>query len=356
MAIRQISLTDFRNLQSDTIDCHDRLNLIYGINGSGKTSFLEALFVLCQGRSFRSHQLKNCAQHDKAGFLLFGRFNKYRAGLSLTGSKIDIKINGEKVSRRSELVKRTPIQILNSDSFQLVEGSPEHRRKYLDWCLFHVKHGYAESLSQYNHCLKQRNALLKSRKNLSLLSYWNEKIIEPAENINSCRQQAVDRIQMAIINHPDDLIDGKQIELKYQPGWSKESDFKLALERDSERDIRAGYTNSGIHRGNILITSNQLNAEQNLSRGQKKRLSLMLLVEGLEFLKAAGHEAIILLIDDLSAELDKSSQKRVINVLDNMGLQLFVTNTDPFENTMVENKEFKMFHVEHGNIVPQEIR
>ena len=106
MAIRQLSLTDFRNLESTTLDFHPSLNLVYGDNGSGKTSLLEAIHVLCQARSFRQQQLKKCIKHDKPNFLLFGRFDGYKAGLSKSDKFLEIRVNGESIKRRSMLVRK----------------------------------------------------------------------------------------------------------------------------------------------------------------------------------------------------------------------------------------------------------
>ena len=97
MAISQLSLTDFRNLKSTTLDFDRRFNLISGDNGSGKTSLLEAVYVLCQAQSFRTHQLKQCIRHDKPGFLLFGRFDGFKAGLARYKDRLEIRINGETI-------------------------------------------------------------------------------------------------------------------------------------------------------------------------------------------------------------------------------------------------------------------
>src|SRR5210317_1095072 len=125
MAIRQLSLTDFRNLRSTTLDFDKHINLVTGANGSGKSSLLEAIYVLCQAHSFRTHQLKQCVRHGKSSFLLFGRFADFKAGLSKSDKKLDIHVNGESIKRRSELVRRVPVRIVNADSFALIEGAPQ---------------------------------------------------------------------------------------------------------------------------------------------------------------------------------------------------------------------------------------
>jgi len=155
MTIRQLSLTDFRNLRSTTLDFDPRLNLIVGKNGSGKTSLLESIYVLCQAHSFRTHQLRQCIQHGEPNFLLFGRFDDFKAGLSRSFSKLEIHVNGEAVKRRSELVRRAPVSVVNADSFALIEGSPQKRRAFLDWCLFHVEHSYADAWAEFQHALRR---------------------------------------------------------------------------------------------------------------------------------------------------------------------------------------------------------
>ena len=115
MSISQLSLTNFRNLKSTTLDFHPSINLISGSNGSGKTSLLESIHVLSQACSFRTHQLKQCISHGNPGFLLFGRFGGYKAGLSRSQQKLEIKLDGEPIRRRSTLVSKTPVNIVNAD-------------------------------------------------------------------------------------------------------------------------------------------------------------------------------------------------------------------------------------------------
>ena len=161
MSIHQLKLTDFRNLVNTTLDFHPSLNVIYGDNGSGKTSLLEAIYALCQANSFRQHYFKKCIQHGKDQFLLFGHFTEYKVGLAKSDDKLEIRVNGQSIKRRSQLVSKTPINIINSDSISLITGSPEKRRQYVDWCLFHLEQTYIENWVCFRHALRQRNKLLK---------------------------------------------------------------------------------------------------------------------------------------------------------------------------------------------------
>ncbi|MDC1287684.1 DNA replication/repair protein RecF [Gammaproteobacteria bacterium] len=352
MAIRQLSLTDFRNLRSTTLDFNAHVNLISGDNGSGKTSLLESIYVLCQADSFRSHQLRQCVCHGKSSFLLFGRFIDFKAGLSKSNKKLEIHVNGEVIKRRSELVRRVPVQIVNANSFALIDGTPQQRRVFIDWCLFHVEQSYAQCWVELRHALKQRNRLLKSRQNLNLIDYWDEHLVTPSLQLHRMRRQQCVELGELITTEFSDLLHDIPVEIEYRKGWPEGIDLAQALVAQRQRDIQSGFTNAGIHRDDLLITTKGIKATEVLSRGQSKRLCLALLMASLEMVSRSTGKRIILLIDDLHSELDISAQQRVYQKLSAMDLQLFVSNIgrNPPEGLA---KDFKMFHVEHGTIKPR---
>ena len=353
MAISQLSLTDFRNLRSTTLDFNPRFNLINGDNGSGKTSLLEAIYVLCQAHSFRTHQLKQCIKHDKSGFLLFGRFDHHKAGLSKNDKKLEIHVNGESIKRRSELVRKTPINIVNSDSFVLIDGAPQKRRAFLDWCMFHVEPAYAENWRLFQHALRQRNRLLKSRQDLKLLDYWDQHLIEPSMRLSAMRRKYCQQLQEIIEVELREILSGISLELEYRQGWANEHCLADAIKISRKRDIRSGFTNTGIHRDDLRILSKGRNASEILSRGQCKRLCLALLLAALKVVSKSSKDRIILLIDDLHSELDRTAQDLVYQQFNDMDLQMFISNIDSAVPDAISEKEFKLFHVEHGIIKPR---
>ncbi len=353
MSIRQLSLTDFRNLKSTTLDFDPHFNLISGDNGSGKTSLLEAIYVLCQAQSFRTHHLKQCVSYDKGSFLLFGHFDNFKAGLSKNNKKLEIHIDGEVVKRRSELVRKAPVNIVNAGSFELIEGPPHKRRAFLDWCLFHVEPRYAQYWAQFQHALKQRNRLLKTRSDLELIDYWDQYLLEPSLQLSAMRRQYCKTIKNLLNAGADNILAGLPIELEYLQGWSQDIDLGEALRRNRERDIKTGYTGMGIHRDDLYFTSRGKSISEILSRGQGKRLCLALLLSVLKLVNAERDNRIILLIDDLHSELDKRAQGMVYQQLTEFDLQLFVSNIERVEPQGINAKESKMFHVEHGIIKPR---
>lgn len=353
MTIRQLSLTDFRNLRSTTLDFDSRFNLVTGSNASGKTSLLEAVYVLCQAQSFRTYQLRQCIRHGESSFLLFGRFADFKAGLSRNQEKLDIHVNGEAVKKRSELVRRVPVNIVNSDSFELIDGSPQKRRAFLDWCLFHVEHGYAQDWSEFRHAMRQRNRLLKSRRDIKLLGYWDKHLCAPSERIHAMRRQLCGELQRLLQADAAGLLSDLPIEFDFRRGWPGEVSLAQALAAQRERDIRSGFTNCGIHRDDLVLTSTGNKVDEVLSRGQGKRLCLALLLAALQLVGRKTGQRIILLIDDLHSELDEQARDRVYRKLVEMDLQLFISNIDSAVPAALQAKEFKMFHVEHGTIKPR---
>ena len=353
MSIRQLSLTDFRNLKSTTLDFDPSINLICGDNGSGKTSLLEAIFVLCQAHSFRTHLLKQCIHHEKNGFLLFGRFDGFKAGLSKTHEKLEIKLDGEAIKRRSELVRRSPINIVNAASFELVEGAPAVRRKFLDWCLFHVEHEYAEIWLQFQHALRQRNRLLKTSRDLIQLDYWDQALIEPALKLSEMRKKYVAELKTTVDECLESIISGITPGFEYYQGWAQDEDLGEAMRKRRSKELKAGFTGSGIHRDNLKLTSAGYPVAEILSRGQSKRLCLALLLAALKLVSRSNDTRIILLIDDLHSELDQESQNLIYQQLLEMNLQLFISNVETRLPAVLSTKEVKMFHVEHGTIKPR---
>jgi DNA replication and repair protein RecF len=284
---------------------------------------------------------------------LFGRFADFKAGLAKSDKKLDIHVNGEAIKRRSELVRRVPVRIVNADSFALIDGAPQKRRAFIDWSLFHVEHDYAQVWADFNHALRQRNRLLKNRQDLHLLEYWDQHLLTPSIQLQQMRQHQCQELRRVMVEEFAELLDGIAIEMEYRQGWPAGTDLMDALKQQRHRDIKSGFTNVGIHRDDLWFTSAGHKADQVLSRGQGKRLCMALLMASLKLVGQKTGKQIILLVDDLHSELDREAQLKIYRQLTAMDLQLFVSNIDERLPEGLQTKEFKMFHVEHGTIKPR---
>ena len=165
MYIERLDISFFRNLTHESVELSRGINFFWGPNGAGKTAILEAAHVLARGRSFRSSRSRTWIQHgadaltvrgalrNEAGMLETLAISKERAG------KTVLRVNGEPEPRISEAAQRIPLQVLLPDVADLVFGSPQLRRQWLDWGAFHVKPEYLRTLRSYARALQQRERL-----------------------------------------------------------------------------------------------------------------------------------------------------------------------------------------------------
>ena len=352
MAIKQLSLNDFRNLKSVTLDFSPSYNLIIGDNGSGKTSLLEAIFIVCQGRSFKTNHLNECIQHSKNNYLLFAKFDMYQVGISRSKQKTHIRLNQENIKRISSLIERTPIINIDSKSFDLLLGPPSLRREYIDWCLFHVEHNYRKIWGDYSRSLKQKNILLKSGKSEKEIDYWDRHLSQLCKQIYQYRKDYLDMIIQFYKNLNAEMKSGIDISIEYKPGWDNKEDPLTSLVVNRQKEMKKGFSSIGSHRDLINITVNDIVVSEVLSRGQLKKLSINLLLSQILLVKSMTNKNIIVLIDDLESELDDKNVINIIKLLKTLDVQLFVTNIRLQEYLTESREEYKMFHVEHGMIKP----
>lgn len=327
------------------------LNLICGDNGAGKTSILEAIFLLGQGQSFR---------HAEAGPLI--RKGEKRAQVvadleASTGaiSRLGIQRNkqqfiarnsGQDVFRRSELFRLLPLQLITPQSHELIERGPELRRRYLDFGLFHVEHSYHQTLMAYQRVLKQRNAGLKTG-DIRLAHSFDEQLIMLSDTIIEKRRQLLDRIEkqlspfLAAIDFPF------SVGLSLSKGWKAGMSLQEVLLKSEPQDLAKGYTSAGIHRAQLKILAEGVPASKVLSRGQQKLMVYGLVLSLSQLIADITDEPPLLLIDDLGAELDQRNAQNILNFLQGLGAQLFITVLDKEKYKIPEGT--RVFHVEQGS-------
>ena len=167
MSLRRVQVTDFRCLQSAALELDPRFTLISGPNASGKTSLLEALYVLGRGRSFRTRRLEHLIRHGTAQFVVFGEVQtadrRIPLGVEGTDGGVRAKNWRCKAASLAELALLLPVQIIDPEVHRLIEEGPSRRRRFLDWGVFHVDQLFIGHWQRFHQALKQRNAALKSQ-------------------------------------------------------------------------------------------------------------------------------------------------------------------------------------------------
>lgn len=364
MSLKRLLLVDFRNLQSAELRPAPKLNFLQGPNGSGKTSVLEGISTLALGRSFRTRKYRNIIKLDAACFSVFAELSQldtsYRVGVARQRSgQSQFKINDRNVVSAAELAHILPYQVINSQSFMLLEGGPTERRRFLDWMVFHVKHSYRELWADYARCLKQRNTLLRSGKIAGFeFQIWDTTLSALAEQIDQLRLEVLEGYLPELADYLQQFafIGQGELSVDYQKGWAKASSLQQQLDEARDRDVRAGFTTIGPHKADIKIKLNKKDAAEIFSRGQQKALVAAMYMAQMNVFQKSNGKDCVLLIDDLPAELDQENQQMLCGWVARLQrVQTFITGIDlrPTIESWPEalaKEDCKMFHVKHGQV------
>lgn len=363
MKLDEVQIQQFRNLSKIVVHPSEKLNFICGLNGSGKSSFLEALHYLGYGRSFRTSKHKNVIQHDAENFNVFCRCTDDQGGnlkLGMSRGQDDsfvVSVNGEKTNRLSEIVSLLPIQIFTPQSSELVLGSPSQRRRFLDWGLFHVEHSFPQASKNYSRLVKQKNALLRQMQNgvsenqASHMHFWDNQIVLEGETITKLRKSFLEAIKERIYANLSHFLPEFSLEISYYRGWEKGIDLRESIQNKTQKDIRNGYVSVGPHKADLKITFNGVDVSESLSRGQLRMLVAALQLAQIQYLAEATGKSSVFLLDDIGAELDESKRELFLDKLIESDTQLFVTAIEKSQLPFIDKyNNKKMFHVEHGHM------
>jgi len=349
--IQQFSARDFRCLASIEFEADPNFNLLYGANASGKTSVLEAIAYLGRGKSFRGAPTTSLIRHGEREFVLFGRVAD--AGrLSSVGVRnnvdgLEVRIDGEAGGGSAALAAALPLQIIDPDVHDLVDGAPDQRRRYLDWIAFHVEHDYLAVWRRFRRALKQRNAALKSGAAAATIRGWNAEFVELAEQLDAGRRLALEVATDGLEEAGRDLL-GSEVRFEYRAGWKEAGGLIDALESGLERDLQQGSTQSGPHRADLKLIYDERQARKLVSRGQQKLLACAMVLAAAETAQAALERPLLLLLDDPAAELDADSLGRLMQRVVDLGCQVIATSLEP--ETELFGQQAALFHVEHGTL------
>lgn len=362
MHLNKLDVHGLRNLRDIQLSFSPGANLFYGTNGSGKTSLLEAIHLLGRGRSFRTRTLNPVINQDEDSCTVFGLLENENRNIPIGVSRsrqgdFQFKVNGECINSASSLAEAMPLLVLNSESFNLLDGGPQHRRQYVDWGVFHVEHKYRKIWQSFRRALKQRNSLLRhDRIDSAQIDVWDTEFIALAEQIDQHRElyleELIPRIQWVI----SELSPMEGFEFKYYAGWDKTKPLADILTSDRQRDILAKTTGHGPHRADLRVRYNKQVANDVLSRGQVKILvTAMQIAQGFLFHDRTGCQCLYLL-DDLPSELDLQHREKVGELLSRLGAQTFITGVvreDVLSTWPKQSEQTSMFHVEHGGITQE---
>ena len=346
MSLSRLQVTDFRCLQSAELHPDAHFTLISGPNASGKTSLLEAIYVLGRGRSFRTRRLEHLIRSGSERFVVFGEVetSTRRLPMGVEGSPKGIRaqIDGDKPSSLTELALFLPVQIIDPEVHHLIEEGPGRRRRFLDWGVFHVEQSFVAHWQRYQQVLKQRNAALKARQPKAVTSVWDTDLVRSGELLGAARSRYVSLLTPSAEAIGRNLL-GMELSLSYRNGWLKGRSMVEALQESWNHDLEMGATQVGPHRAELGIRLDGMPVKDRISRGQQKLLAAALLIAQIKLFPEGSPAQPTLLLDDPAAELDDERLARLIREVSSQSVQLIVTTLHgEFRAFGEPGKRFKM--------------
>lgn len=329
MIINSIKLSNFRNHPTYTLHCTDNTSLILGKNGSGKTSVLEAIYILTRGKSFRATD----PDIIKRGTTFYRAEIEYSTGetsvVTYDGT-IKTFITSSKKSHRLPAKNKYPVVLFQPSDLNLIDHAPSRRRTYFDRIFSQFDDSYASALSKYDKAIRQRNELLKSD-TLSPDSVfsWNIILSKYGTDLYKLRQQFIKEINSYLTTTYRSIADNSdEVNITYYTNISSPSEDKYLhiLESNFDKDRYLGHTSFGVHRDDYVFDFNHTHADGSASRGESRSVILALKFIEANLIHIKSGKRPLILLDDVFSELDPTRRKCLIkNFQDN---QVIITSVE----------------------------
>ena len=367
MILQRITLFNFKNYENSDIRFCAGLNCLTGLNGSGKTNLLDAIYYLSLTKSaFNSIDSQNI-KHEcnffsiRAEFELKEKRHKLQCSLK-QGEKKIFKVDDSPYEKLSEHIGKFPVVLIAPNDDELIRESSEVRRKFFDSIISQTNKSYLEQLIRYNHFLKQRNSLLKrihetGKRDLDLLRQYDDEIIHLSIILSKYRKEFVASLLPIFLDHYQNISGGKEIaEISYTTK-ADDKDFKKNFSKSLEKDIVLQRTTMGIHRDDYTFIINDNPLKKFGSQGQQKSFLISLKLSQFEYVKKEKGITPILLLDDIFDKLDDLRiQKLVEMITEHKFKQIFLTDARKERTKNILSgleAEIKIFNIENNNISDQ---
>ncbi len=315
MIIKSVKLVNFRNHTNYQLKCNSNTSLILGDNGWGKTSILEAIYILTRGKSFRATD-SEIVKHAT---------DFYRIELEyLNGEKITATFNNknknftilDKKSKRLPKKYKYPVILFLPSDLNLISHAPGRRRDYFDRIFSEFNENYSTNLSKYEKALKQRNELLKNESiTINDLFSWNLILAKYGTDIFNLRNQFINEINQNLTKVYHSIAkNNDEINILYKSDIKdyNQDTYLKTLEDNFKKDSYLGHTSFGIHRDDYIFNFNQNPADGSASRGETRSIILALKFIEADLIFQKTHLKPLILLDDVFSELDKSRRNSLI--------------------------------------------
>ena len=360
MYFKEIELRNFRNYIHCVQSFHEKVNIITGDNGNGKTNLAEALYMMCLARSFRTSREKEMIRFGESfAFIrtVFSRDDRsLRAELKLSQTGKEILINGVK-RKRSDLPLYINIVVFSPDDMKIVKEDPDKRRRFINRELCQIRPVYYEALYRYTKVLEQRNSLLREERIPSMMmDIWDEELAAYGAKLILERNAFLERldkisgeIHRAITNGKETLKIEYEADILPQPDEaSQKAVFLKALKENSEKERIRRITLAGPHKDDMKLSVNGIDVRRFGSQGQQRTVALSLKLAEIRLISEETGELPVLILDDVLSELDQKRQDFLIGYLKDV--QIFLTATEVKESLLERIGSYHLYHVDKGVI------
>lgn len=362
MHLKEIEIENFKNYTKQNVYFSSSINVINGKNGSGKTNLLDAIYCLCTSKSYLSPTDLQIIKSEEQYYRLSGNFfqddlETNIAVILIKGRRKVVKKNDEAFDRVSDYYGLNPVVMISPSDIELIYGTSEERRRWLDSTISVIDHDYLGSLIQYEKILQQRNSVLRriaGEVNPSpiLLEIYNEMLIPVAEKISEKRTLFLKNYVSVFKEFYREISLNETPEISYESQLRNDSLSDL-FRLNFKKEIALQRTCFGIHKDDLDFSINGQNLKKFGSQGQWKTFLFALKLAGHRFLKKMTNKSPLLLLDDVCEKLDEQRLGQLMRLIgeEQFG-QVFITDTDPsrISNYFNFNDNIKIFNVQNGEL------
>jgi DNA replication and repair protein RecF len=366
MMLVSLKIDGFRNLTTPAVEFDNQTNYIFGDNGQGKTNLLEAIFVLCLAKSFRTHDDYELISFSKNYSRVEGSFlapndvqHRMVVGIDRNQGK-QLMLDGKRISPFSKIIGRFPIVALSANDHAITNGPPGERRRFFNILLSQCHSHYLDDLKEYDRILKQRNRILsewKSKSASSQIDAWSLALAAKGSSLMKARKAIAEEINARIHNYYQKVSNSIQpLKVIYSPNVEFDSiesiqeQFENSLHKVASKERIQGTTLVGPHRDEFIFSLYEQDLRRYGSRGEHKSVLMSLKATECELLKEKTDIDPLLLLDDLYAELDSNRAQLAMDLFSSPS-QKFITGTS-FDYENLRGKiEKHIYWVKNGEVV-----
>jgi DNA replication and repair protein RecF len=358
MYIEKLSLLYFKNYNSLEISFSTDINLLTGLNGSGKTNLMDAIFCLCLTKSFLGASESQLVTHQAPYFSVHGHFQtdrkNYLIQYNFDGKKKSFLVEQESYTRLSDHIGRFPAVVLTPYDTDMIREGSEERRKFFDSLFSQADAQYLQHLIQYQHFLKQRNALLKNvaegaRMDYLLLDMYDAHLLQLNQQIAQRRNVFIHQFEPEFRKFYDLLSPEHEVPSLIYSSEVLEADFANSYKKSLSKDLALQRTTKGIHKDDYHFLLQQNPVKQYGSQGQQKTFMIALKLAQYTFLKEILGVKPILLMDDIFDKLDDERIEKLIHwVKVDFDGQIFISDARPERSSRLLSsgtKDIRIFNV-----------